>query len=53
MSREELLEVDILYWPLARLLQQLTSYLDRGFIRVSKSSASALVLFAWKPGRGL
>lgn len=43
MSREELLV----------LRQQLTSYLDKGFIRVSKSSASAPVLFARKPGGGL
>lgn len=43
MSREELLV----------LRQQLTAYLDKGFIRVSKSSASAPVLFAKKPGGGL
>ncbi|KAF9700524.1 hypothetical protein EKO04_001724 [Ascochyta lentis] len=43
MSREELLV----------LRQQLTSYLDKGFIRVSKSSASAPVLFVKKPSGGL
>ena len=43
MSREELLV----------LRQELTSYLDRGFIRVSKSSAAALVLFAKKLGGSL
>ncbi|KAF9691541.1 hypothetical protein EKO04_010214 [Ascochyta lentis] len=43
MSRKELLV----------LQQQLTSYLDKGFIRVSKSSASAPVLFVKKPGGGL
>lgn len=43
MGREELLV----------LRKELTSYLDRGFIRVSRSSASAPVLFAKKPGGGL
>jgi len=43
MSKEELLV----------LRKQLTSYLDRGFIRVSRSSAAAPVLFAKKPGGGL
>jgi hypothetical protein len=43
MSREELLV----------LRKELTSYLDRGFIRVSRSSAAAPVLFVKKPGGGL
>ena len=43
MSREELLV----------LRKELTSYLDRGFIRVSRSSAAAPVLFAKKPNGGL
>jgi hypothetical protein len=43
MSREELLA----------LRQELTSLLDRGFIRVSRSSAAAPVLFVKKPGGGL
>lgn len=43
MSREELLV----------LRKTLTDYLDKGFIRVSHSSAVAPVLFAKKPGGGL
>jgi hypothetical protein len=43
MSREELLA----------LRQELTSLLDRGFIRVSRSSAAAPVLFVKKPRGGL
>ena len=43
MSREQLLV----------LRKTLTDYLDKGFIRVSKSSAAAPVLFAKKPGGGL
>lgn len=43
MSREELLV----------LRKTLTDYLDKGFIRVSRSSAAAPVLFAKKPGGGL
>jgi hypothetical protein len=43
MSRDELLV----------LRKELTSLLDRGFIRVSNSSAAAPVLFAKKPGGGL
>jgi Reverse transcriptase (RNA-dependent DNA polymerase) len=43
MSREELL----------LLRKTLTEYLDKGFIRVSNSPASAPVLFARKPGGGL
>jgi len=43
MSREELLV----------LRKTLTEYLDKGFIRVSNSPASAPVLFARKPGGGL
>ena len=43
MSREELLA----------LRKELTSLLDRGFIRVSRSSAAAPVLFVKKPGGGL
>ena len=43
MTQEELLV----------LRKELTSYLDRGFIRVSRSSAAAPVLLAHKPGGGL
>jgi hypothetical protein len=43
MSREELLV----------LRKTLTEYLDKGFIRVSSSPASAPVLFVKKPGGGL
>jgi hypothetical protein len=43
MSRDELLV----------LWKKLTSYLERGFICVSRSSAAAPVLFAKKPGGGL
>jgi hypothetical protein len=43
MSRDELLV----------LQKELTLYLERGFIRVSRLSAAALVLFARKPGGGL
>lgn len=43
MSREELLV----------LRKTLTELLDKGFIRMSKSSAAAPVLFAKKPGGGL
>jgi hypothetical protein len=43
MSRDKLLE----------LRKELTSYLERGFICVSRSSAAAPVLFAKKPGGGL
>jgi hypothetical protein len=43
MSRNELLV----------LRKILTSYLDKGFIYVSNSPASAPVLFARKPGGGL
>jgi hypothetical protein len=43
VSREELL----------LLRKALTEYLDKGFIRVSNSPASALILFARKPGGGL
>jgi hypothetical protein len=43
MSREELLA----------LRQELTSLLDCGFIRVSRSSAAVPVLFVKKPGGGL
>jgi len=43
MSREELL----------LLRKTLLEYLDKGFIRVSHSSAAAPVLFARKPGGGL
>jgi hypothetical protein len=32
---------------------ELTSYLEKGFIRVSQSNAAAPVLFAKKPGGGL
>ena len=35
------------------LRKELTSLLDKGFIRVSSSSAAALVLFAKKPSSGL
>ena len=44
MSREELL------WSCRKTL---TEYLDKGFIRVSSSPASAPVLFVKKPGGGL
>ena len=43
MNREELLV----------LRKELTSYLDKGFTRASKSSAAAPVLFVRKPGGGL
>jgi len=43
MSRDELLV----------LRRTLTEYLDKGFIRVSNSSAAAPVLFVRKPGGGL
>ena len=43
MSRDELLV----------LRKELTSYLDKDFIQVSKSPAGAPVLFAKKPGGGL
>jgi hypothetical protein len=43
MSRDELLV----------LRKTLTGYLDKGFIRVSNSSAATPVLFAHKPGGGL
>jgi hypothetical protein len=43
MSRDELLV----------LQKGMTSYLECGFIRVSRSSAAASVLFAKKPGGGL
>ena len=43
MSREKLLV----------LWKTLTDYLDKGFIRVSNSPATAPVLFAKKPGGGL
>ncbi len=43
MSRDELLV----------LRKELTAYLDKGFIRVSRSSAAAPVLFVKKPGGGL
>ena len=43
MSRGELLV----------LRKELTSLLEKGFIRVSSSLAAALVLFAKKPGGGL
>jgi hypothetical protein len=43
MSKEELLVLRL----------ELTSYLEKGFIRVSRSSAAAPVLFAKKPGGGL
>ena len=43
MSREELLV----------LRKTLTDYLDKGFIRVSNSLASAPILFVKKPGGGL
>jgi transposase InsO family protein len=43
MSRQELLV----------LRKELTSHLDRGFIRVSNSAAAAPVLFVRKPGGGL
>lgn len=43
MSREELLV----------LRKELVEYLDKGFIRVSKSSAAAPVLFVRKPSGGL
>jgi hypothetical protein len=35
------------------LWKTLTDLLNKGFIRVSSSSAAALVLFVRKPGRGL
>lgn len=43
MSRDELLV----------LRKTLTEYLDKGFIRVSNSSAASPILFARKPGGGL